>query len=65
VVEALFIGCWSLISGISPKATCSRPSVITGRLILGGGWLRSFISQMQKMKANSGSRWHCQGYLRA
>jgi hypothetical protein len=56
VVEALLIGCWSLISGISPKATCSRPSVITGRLILGGGWLRSFISQMREMKANSGSR---------
>jgi hypothetical protein len=31
VVDVLLAGCWNWTSGISPKASCSRPSVMVAR----------------------------------
>jgi hypothetical protein len=36
MVDVLLVGCWCSSSGISPKVACSRPSVIAGKILLGG-----------------------------
>jgi hypothetical protein len=36
VVEVLLVRCWSSTSGILSKVACSRPSVIAGKIWVGG-----------------------------